>query len=60
MIPFECYPSSETYDNHVIVNCSYINGNNIEGNPYDWVDFSCRNAVTSCNDNVITLLDSSE
>lgn len=62
MIPFECYAvdPDPIYNNSVIVNCAYINGNNIEGTPYDYIQFSCRNAVTNCNDKVITLLDISE
>lgn len=61
MIPFNFYQDiNDKFNNDVIVDCVYINGNNIEGTPYDWLTFSCRNAVTNCNDTVIPLLDTSK
>ena len=56
IIPFACYTSSSSLDHSVLVYGSFIEGNNISGTPSDYVYFSCRAAVTACNDRVIPLL----
>ena len=57
MIPFAFYANtSGSSDKDVTVSCTFIDGNNITGNPSDYLSFSCRNGVTACNDEVIELL----
>lgn len=61
MRPFSFYVKTNGSSNKdVIVNCMFIDGDNITGTPYEYIQFSCRNAVTTCNDEVITILDTSE
>lgn len=61
MRPFAFYASTSGSSNKdVIVSCMFIDGDNIIGNLSDELTFSCRNGVASCNDDVITILDSSK
>lgn len=58
VIPYDFYAdtSPSASDNQVVVECVFINGDNIEGNPANTLTFYCRNVVTNCHDTVIPLL----
>ena len=57
MIPYAFYADASGSSNKdVTVNCVFIDGNNITGDPWEYLYFSCRNGVAVCNDEVTELL----
>ena len=57
MLPFAFYAdTSGTSNKDVTVDCVFIDGNNITGDPSEYLSFSCRNGVAVCNDEVTELL----